>query len=140
MPDTPDIPSVLFLCTHNAGRSQMAAGFVRSLAGGRVRVFSGGSEPADEVNPVAAEAMREVGVDIAGMSPQRWTHAMVEAADVVVTMGCGDTCPVLPGKRYVDWPVEDPAGKGLGEVRAIRDDIARRVRRLLAELGIDPAD
>ncbi len=140
MPDTPDTPSVLFLCTHNAGRSQMAAGFVRSLAGGRVRVFSGGSEPADEVNPVAAEAMREVGVDIAGTSPQRWTHAMVEAADVVVTMGCGDTCPVLPGKRYVDWPVEDPAGKGLGEVRAIRDDIARRVRWLLAELGIDPAD
>ena len=140
MPDTPDTPSVLFLCTHNAGRSQMAAGFVRSLADGRVRVFSGGSEPADEVNPVAAEAMREVGIDIAGTSPQRWTDAMVEAADVVVTMGCGDTCPVLPGKRYVDWPVEDPAGKGLEEVRAVRDDIARRVRRLLAELGIDPAD
>ncbi len=132
-------PSVLFLCIHNAGRSQMAAGFVRSLADGRVRVFSGGSEPADEVNPVAVAAMREVGIDIAGTSPQRWTDAMVEAADVVVSMGCGDTCPVLPGKRYVDWPVEDPAGKGLEEVRAIRDDIARRVRRLLAELGIDPA-
>ncbi len=131
-------PSVLFLCTHNAGRSQMAAGFMRHLAGDRVRVFSGGSEPADEVNPAAVAAMREIGIDIAGTSPQRWTADMVEAADVVVTMGCGDTCPVVPGRRYVDWDIEDPAGKTVEEVRPIRDEIGRRVRRLLAELGVEP--
>ena len=132
-------PTVLFLCTHNAGRSQMAAGFVRHLAGDRVRVFSGGSQPAEEVNPVAVEVMQEVGIDIVGASPRRWTDDMVEAADVVVSMGCGDTCPVLPGKRYVDWDVEDPAGKGADQVRSIRDDIEGRVRRLLTELGITPA-
>jgi arsenate reductase (thioredoxin) len=130
-------PTVLFLCVHNAGRSQMAAGWTRHLGGSRVRVLSGGSEPADRVNPMAVEAMAEVGVDITANLPQRWSDETLEAADVVVTMGCGDTCPVLPGKRYVDWELTDPAGKPLEEVRPIRDDIRDRVEKLLNELGVD---
>ena len=133
-------PTVLFLCVHNAGRSQMAAGFLRHLGQDRVRVLSGGSEPADTVNPAAVEAMAERDIDIAGARPQRWSDADLEATDVVVTMGCGDTCPVLPGKRYVDWELEDPAGKGVEAVRPIRDDIERRVRALMLELGVTPRD
>ncbi len=131
-------PTVLFLCVHNAGRSQMAAGFLRHLGGDRVRVLSGGSEPADAVNPAAVEAMAERGIDIAGTQPRRWSDTDLEATDVVVTMGCGDTCPVLPGKRYVDWELEDPAGKGVEAVRPIRDDIERRVRELMQELQVTP--
>lgn len=134
-----DAPTVLFLCVHNAGRSQMAAGWLRHLAGDRVRVLSGGSAPADHVNPAAVAVMHEVGIDIAGNQPQRWDDTTLEAADVVVTMGCGDTCPVLPGKRYVDWDLTDPAGKPIEEVRPIRDDIGQRVRGLLDELGVEPA-
>jgi len=133
-------PTVLFLCVHNAGRSQMAAGFLRHLGQERIRVLSGGSEPADTVNPAAVEAMAERDIDIAGARPQRWSDADLEATDVVVTMGCGDTCPVLPGKRYVDWELEDPAGKGVEAVRPIRDDIERRVRALMLELGVTPRD
>lgn len=128
-------PSVLFLCVHNAGRSQMAAGWLRHLAGDRVEVFSGGSDPATGVNPVAVEAMAEVGIDIAGQSPRRWTDDHVRAADVVVTMGCGDTCPVFPGKRYEDWDLTDPAGQPIEVVRRVRDEIERRVRGLLDDLG-----
>lgn len=133
-----DRPTVLFLCVHNAGRSQMASGWMRHLAGDRIEVLSGGSEPASQVNPAAVAAMREVGVDIAGHSPRRWTDATVGAADVIVSMGCGDACPVLPGKRYLDWELDDPAGKGVEEVRPVRDDIERRVRGLIAELGVEP--
>lgn len=131
-------PSVLFLCVHNAGRSQMAAAWTRRLAGDRVDVFSGGSEPAESLNRAAVEAMAEVGIDISGELPQPWADEIVAAADVVVTMGCGDACPILPGKRYVDWEVEDPSGLPLDRVRAIRDDLEGRVRGLLSELGIDP--
>ena len=127
-------PSVLFLCVHNAGRSQMAAGWMRHLAGDRVEVFSGGSEPADEVNKVAMEAMAEKGIDISGEIPQPWADEIVRAADVVVTMGCGDVCPVFPGKRYVDWELDDPSGQPIEVVRGIRDDLEARVRGLLAEL------
>lgn len=130
------MPSVLFLCTHNAGRSQMAAGWLKHLAGGRALVYSGGSEPASEVNPVAIEAMSEVGIDIADEYPKPWTDEVIQSVDVVVTMGCGDACPVFPGTRYVDWEVEDPAGQDLGIVRGIRDDIERRVRALLGDLGV----
>lgn len=133
-----DRPSVLFLCTHNAGRSQMAMGFFAHLAGDRASVFSGGSEPAATVNPAAIAAMAEVGIDIAHEQPRRWTDAIVEAADVVVTMGCGDTCPYFPGKRYENWELADPAGLGVEAVRPIRDDIEGRVRVLLAELGLGP--
>jgi protein-tyrosine-phosphatase len=129
-------PSVLFLCVHNAGRSQMAAGFMRSLAGEAVDVFSGGSEPAESVNRAAVEAMAEKGIDISGEIPQPWADEIIRAADVVVTMGCGDACPIFPGKRYVDWEVGDPAGKALEEVRPIRDDLELRVRGLMAELGV----
>jgi arsenate reductase len=132
------VPTVLFLCVHNAGRSQMAAGWLRYLGGDRVRVLSAGSEPADAVNPAAVEAMDEVGIDITAAVPQRWGDADLEAADVVVTMGCGDTCPVLPGKRYVDWPLEDPAGKGVAAVRPIRDRIREHVTGLMTELGVEP--
>ena len=128
-------PSVLFLCVHNAGRSQMAAGWMRHLAGDEVDVFSGGSEPADSVNQMAAAAMKEKGIDISSEHPQPWSDEIVQAADVVVTMGCGDSCPLFPGKRYVDWVVEDPSGKPIEEVRPIRDDLERRVRALLTELG-----
>jgi arsenate reductase len=133
-------PSVLFLCVHNAGRSQMAAGWLEHLAGGVVDVLSAGSEPAELVNPAAVEAMDEVGIDLRERQPRRWDMADLEAADVVITMGCGDTCPVLPGKRYVDWPLDDPAGQGVDAVRPIRDEIEQRVRGLIAELGVDPAD
>lgn len=129
-------PSVLFLCVHNAGRSQMAAGWMRHLGGDDVDVFSGGSDPAESVNMAAVEAMAEMGIDIGGEIPQPWADEIVRAADVVVTMGCGDACPVFPGKRYVDWELEDPSGKTLEQVRPIRDDIERRVRGLMAELEI----
>ncbi len=125
-------PTVLFLCVHNAGRSQMAAGFAR--ADGRVEVFAGGSEPADRVNPAAVAAMAEVGIDIASAEPRRWEDADIRRADVVVTMGCGDTCPIYPGRRYVDWELEDPAGRSVEDVRPIRDDIEARVRSLVDEL------
>lgn len=130
-------PSVLFLCVHNAGRSQMAAGWMRHLAGDEIEVFSAGSEPADSVNQTAVAAMAEKGVDISSEHPQPWSDEIVQAADVVVTMGCGDSCPVFPGKRYVDWVVEDPSGKPIEEVRPIRDDLKQRVRSLIAEL-IEP--
>jgi protein-tyrosine-phosphatase len=127
-------PSVLFLCVHNAGRSQMAAGWMRHLAGDRVDVFSGGSEPAASLNQAAIAVMAEVGVDISGELPQPWADEIVRAADVIVTMGCGDACPVYPGKRYVDWELDDPAGRPVEAVRPIRDDIERRVRTLLGEM------
>lgn len=130
-------PSVLFLCVHNAGRSQMAAGFLQHLADGLIDVLSAGSEPAEAINPSAVAAMQEVGIDLRGRAPRRWDMADLEAADVVVTMGCGDTCPVLPGKRYVDWPLDDPAGQGVDAVRPIRDEIERRVRGLIGELGVE---
>jgi arsenate reductase (thioredoxin) len=130
------LPSVLFLCTHNAGRSQMAAGWLKRLADGRAHVYSGGSEPGRDVNPVAVEAMSEVGIDISHEFPKPWTNDIIKSVDVVVTMGCGDSCPVFPGVRYVDWEVEDPAGQGLDTVRHIRDDVERRVRGLLDELGV----
>jgi protein-tyrosine-phosphatase len=131
-------PSVLFLCVHNAGRSQMASGWMRYLSEGEVDVFSGGSEPADQVNPAAVAAMAEVGVDITQAVPQPWADDIVRAVDVVVSMGCGDVCPVYPGKRYVDWQVEDPAGQGVEAVRPIRDEIEQRVRTLLTELDVAP--
>ena len=130
--------TVIFACVHNAGRSQMAAGWLEYLAGGRIRVLSGGSDPAEEVNPVAVEAMGEVGIDIAGREPERWTHANLASSDVIVTMGCGDSCPVVPGKRYLDWELPDPAGKTLDDVRPIRDEIGRRVRDLMVDLGVAP--
>ena len=126
--------SVLFLCVHNAGRSQMAAGWLRHLGGDRVAVYSGGSEPAAEVNPAAVDAMAEVGIDIRAELPKPWTDEVVRAADVVVTMGCGDTCPLYPGKHYEDWELDDPAGLGIEAVRAIRDDIRSRVEILLGQL------
>lgn len=131
-------PSVLFLCVHNAGRSQMAAGFTRHIGGDGVDVYSGGSEPADQVNPAAVAAMAEKGIDIATQIPQRWTDEVVASTDVVVTMGCGDTCPVFPGVRYVDWQLDDPAGRPVEAVRPVRDDIEARVRVLLDELGVVP--
>ena len=129
-------PSVLFLCVHNAGRSQMAAGWMRQLAGDDVDVYSGGSEPAESVNRAAVAAMAEVGIDISGEIPQPWADEIVRAADVVVTMGCGDACPVFPGKRYLDWEIEDPSGLSVDQVRPIRDDIEQRVRHLMSELEI----
>jgi len=131
-----DVPAVLFLCVHNAGRSQMALGWFRFLARDRAVAWSGGSEPADTVNPSAVAAMAEVGIDITGEFPKPWTDEVVRAADVVVTMGCGDACPVYPGTRYVDWELGDPAGQDVGAVRPIRDEIERRVRALLLELGV----
>jgi arsenate reductase len=128
--------AVLFLCVHNAGRSQMALGWFQHLAGDRAVAWSGGSEPGTEVNPSAVLAMAEVGIDITGEYPKPWTDEIVRAADVVVTMGCGDTCPFFPGKRYIDWQLDDPAGQDLDAVRPIRDEIETRVRRLLAELGV----
>lgn len=133
-------PSVLFLCVHNAGRSQMAAGFTRHLGGGGIDVYSGGSEPADQVNAAAVAAMAEEGIDIASNTPQRWTDDIVANVDVVVTMGCGDTCPVFPGVRYVDWELEDPAGKPVEAVRPVRDEIEARVRFLLDEFGVKLVD
>ena len=127
-------PTVLFVCIHNAGRSQMAAGYMTALSGGAVEVRSGGSEPGDQINPVAIAAMAEEGIDISGGVPQLMTTAAVRASDVVITMGCGDVCPIFPGKRYEDWELADPKGKGIDEVRPIRDDIRARVAALLAEL------
>jgi arsenate reductase (thioredoxin) len=131
---TSDKPSVLFVCVHNAGRSQMAAGWLTHLGGDRVEVRSAGSEPADQVNPVAVAAMAEVGIDIAGEQPKVLTTGAVETSDVVVTMGCGDTCPFFPGKRYEDWELADPAGRDLEAVRPIRDKIRARVEELLRSL------
>ena len=127
-------PSVLFVCVHNAGRSQMAAGWLQHLSGGAVEVRSAGSMPADQVNPVAVEAMREVGVDITAGTPKVLTTEAVQASDVVITMGCGDACPIFPGKRYEDWELADPAGQGIEAVRPIRDEIRARVEVLISEL------
>ncbi|WP_353943428.1 arsenate reductase ArsC [Streptomyces sp. HUAS MG91] len=135
MPDTPQRPSVLFVCVHNAGRSQMAAAFLTHLAGGRVQVRSAGSAPADTVNPAVVEALAEAGIDISAEVPKVLTVDAVQASDVVITMGCGDTCPVFPGKRYLDWHLPDPAGQGVAAVRPIRDEIERRVRALLTEIA-----
>jgi arsenate reductase len=132
-------PAVLFLCVHNAGRSQMAAGWLRHLAGDDVDVYSAGSAPAEQVNPVAVDAMAEVGVDITGRRPQVWTEDMVRTVDVIVSMGCGDACPVLPGKRYEDWELTDPAGQGIQLVRSVRDEIRGRVEELLERLGLADA-
>ncbi|KOX00513.1 phosphotyrosine protein phosphatase [Streptomyces sp. NRRL B-1140] len=129
-------PSALFVCVHNAGRSQMGAAFLTHLSGGQVEVRSAGSAPADAVNPAVVQAMAEVGIDISAETPKVLTTEAVQSSDVVITMGCGDTCPVFPGKRYLDWQLEDPAGKGADAVRPIRDEIEQRVRGLLAELGI----
>jgi arsenate reductase (thioredoxin) len=130
------LPVVLFLCTHNAGRSQMALGFFTHLAGDDAVAWSGGSDPAGAINPSAIAAMAERGIDISGEYPKPWTDEIVRAADVVVTMGCGDACPIFPGRRYEDWELDDPAGKDVEDVRPIRDEIERRVRRLLASLGV----
>jgi len=127
-------PTVLFVCVRNAGRSQMAAGFLRRLAGDRVEVLSAGSEPADQVNPAAVEAMREIGIDIAAEKPKLLRDSAVREADVVITMGCGDACPFYPGKRYEDWELDDPAGLPIEEVRPVRDEIRRRVEALVGEL------
>ncbi len=127
-------PSVLFVCVHNAGRSQMAAGWLRHLAGDSVEVRSAGSAPAEQINPVAVEAMREVGIDITGTTPQRLEYETARDSDVIVTMGCGDACPVFPGKRYEDWELTDPAGQQLEVVREVRDEIRARVEKLIAEL------
>ena len=134
------IPSVLFVCVHNAGRSQMAAALLNHYAAGRVEVRSAGSAPADQINPAVREAMAEVGIDISAERPKLLTTDAVEASDVVITMGCGDACPVFPGKRYLDWQLTDPAGKGVDAVRPIRDEIDARVRGLLDELGVAPAE
>ena len=130
-------PVVLFVCIHNAGRSQMAAGYARALSGGAVEVLSGGSEPGDQINPIAIQAMAEEGIDISEAVPQLMTTEQVRESDVVITMGCGDVCPIFPGKRYDDWELNDPKGKPIEEVRAIRDDIRGRVERLLAEIMQD---
>jgi protein-tyrosine-phosphatase len=130
-----DVPAVLFVCVHNAGRSQMAAALLDRYSEGRVRVLSAGSEPADRLNPAVAEAMREIGVDLSAESPKLLTDELARDVDIVVTMGCGDTCPVYPGKRYLDWELSDPAGKTVEEVRPIRDEIDRQVRGLLKELS-----
>jgi len=127
-------PTVLFVCVHNAGRSQMAAGLLTALAGDRVNVRSAGSEPADQINPMAVEAMREIGIDITGEQPKKLTPESVEQADVVITMGCGDTCPFYPGKRYLDWELTDPAGQPLAVVRGVREEIKTRIETLLSEL------
>jgi arsenate reductase (thioredoxin) len=132
-------PAVLFMCVHNAGRSQMALGWFNRLARGRALAWSGGSEPGDQVNPAAIAAMAEVGIDISREFPKLWTDEVVLAADVVVTMGCGDACPFYPGKRYEDWELDDPAGMGVEGVRPIRDEIERRVRALLESLGVPAA-
>jgi arsenate reductase (thioredoxin) len=133
-----DMPEVLFMCTHNAGRSQMATALLAREAGGAVRVTSAGSEPADQVNPAVAAAMAEIGVDISQEIPKPLEAGQAEAADIVISMGCGDACPVFPGKRYLVWELPDPAGLTVDQVRPIRDDIAARVRALVAELGVGP--
>ncbi len=133
-----DRPTVLFVCVHNAGRSQMAAGYLRALGGDAVEVLSAGSAPGDAVNPAAVEAMAEEGIDISGAIPSLLTTESVRESDVVITMGCGDACPIFPGKRYEDWVLEDPAGQGVDAVRRIRDEIRGRVLTLLEELGLEP--
>ena len=135
----PDIPEVLFVCTHNAGRSQIAAALLDHQADGRVHVTSAGSQPADQLNPAVVQAMAEIGLDISREFPKPLTDDKVQAADVVITMGCGDACPIYPGKRYHDWDLPDPAGLDLEAVRPIRDEIARRVQQLLAELVTTPS-
>ncbi|PZG16919.1 arsenate reductase ArsC [Nonomuraea aridisoli] len=137
--DASGVPIVLFLCVHNAGRSQMALGFFAELAGERAVGWSGGTEPVERINPAVVEAMRERGIDITAEFPKPWTAEVVQAADVVVTMGCGDACPVYPGKRYLDWDLADPEGKPIQQIRSVRDEIERRVRTLLGELGIPTA-
>jgi len=132
--DSGPTPAILFLCTHNAGRSQMAAGWARTLGEGRVEVFSAGSSPGEQVNPIAVAAMAELGIDISAQVPQKWTEDMVREADAVVSMGCGDTCPVFPGKRYLDWELDDPHGQDLDMVRGVRDQIGLLVRGLLVDL------
>jgi len=136
---TAALPTVLFVCVHNAGRSQMAAGWLEALGSGGVRVLSAGSMPADQINPMAVEAMAEVGIDIASNQPKVLTDSAVQASDVVITMGCGDACPFYPGKRYEDWKLDDPAGLGLDAVRPIRDEIRGRVEDLLVSLGVTPS-
>jgi protein-tyrosine-phosphatase len=133
-----DTATILFVCVHNAGRSQMAAGYARTLGGDRVRVLSGGSAPGDALNPMAVAAMAEEGIDISAEVPQLLLTDDVRASDAVITMGCGDACPIYPGRRYMDWKVEDPVGRSLEDVREIREDIAGRVRQLLAELQVVP--
>jgi arsenate reductase len=132
-------PEVLFVCVHNAGRSQMASGLLQRLAGGRVRVISAGSEPTDELNPSVVEAMTEIGIDISAERPKKLEDGMVRESDVVITMGCGDACPIYPGKRYEDWDLEDPSGKDLETVRRIRDEIRTRVESLIESLSASPA-
>jgi arsenate reductase len=129
-----DKPSVLFVCVHNAGRSQMAAGWLRHHAGDAIEGRSAGSEPADQINPAAVEAMREVGIDITGQTPRKLEYETAQDSDVIITMGCGDACPVFPGKRYEDWKLDDPAGKGIEAVRPIRDEIRTRIEALVADL------
>ena len=133
-PATPSKPTVLFVCVHNAGRSQMAAGWLKNLAGDRVEIWSAGSEPADQINPLAVQAMREVGIDISGETPKILTTDSVSRADVVITMGCEDTCPYFPGKRYENWKLTDPAGQPIEVVREVRDDIKDRVTALMHDL------
>lgn len=137
---TPARPSVLYVCVHNAGRSQMAAAYTHHLSSGRVEVRSAGSAPAETINPAVREAMLEEGIDISRETPKILTTEAVQASDVVITMGCGDTCPIFPGKRYEDWVLEDPAGQGVDAVRPIRDEIKGRVRELLVELGVEPVE
>jgi len=140
MTETTPRPSALFVCVHNAGRSQMAAGFLSALSGGAVEVRSAGSMPADQINPAAVEAMAEVGIDLRTERPKVLTTEAVQASDVVITMGCGDVCPIFPGKRYEDWKLDDPAGQGVEAVRPIRDEIRARVLTLLGEIGVDPVE
>ncbi len=140
MTETTNRPSALFVCVHNAGRSQMAAGLLSAMSGGEVEVRSAGSMPAEQINPVAVEAMLELGIDVRAERPKVLTTQDVQASDVVITMGCGDVCPIFPGKRYEDWQLDDPAGQGIESVRPIRDEIRARVRRLLHELGVQPVD
>ena len=136
MTSTGETPEVLFVCVHNAGRSQMAAGFLRHLAGDRVVVRSAGSMPADRVNPAVVEVMAERGIELGNVTPKKLSTGEVAASDVVVTMGCGDACPIMPGKRYLDWELADPAGRGMAEIRPVRDEIERLVRDLLADLEV----
>jgi len=140
MAETTDRPSALFVCVHNAGRSQMAAGLLSAMSGGAVEVRSAGSVPAAQINPVAVEAMLELGIDIRAERPKVLTTQAVQASDVVITMGCGDACPIFPGKRYEDWKLDDPAGQGIESVRPIRDEIRARVLTLLHELGVEPVE
>jgi arsenate reductase len=140
MPKTIERPSALFVCVHNAGRSQMAAGLLSAMSGGAVEVRSAGSMPAAEINPVAVEAMLELGIDIRAERPKVLTTQAVQASDVVITMGCGDACPIFPGKHYEDWDLDDPAGQGIESVRPIRDQIRARVLTLLRELGVEPVE